>query len=48
MVRYRIPLPGIMWLGRGVDHSPPSRAEIRERVELFFYAPSGLSWSVVG
>jgi len=28
---------------RGVDHTPPSRAEINERVELNFYSPSGPS-----
>ena len=48
MVGYRISLPGIMWPGRSVDHPPPSRAEIKKRIELYFYAPSGPSWSVVG
>jgi hypothetical protein len=34
--------------GRGVDHPPPSSAEVKERVELYIYSPSGLSWSVLG
>jgi hypothetical protein len=28
--------------GRGVDHPPPSSAEVNERVELYLYSPSGL------
>jgi hypothetical protein len=27
---------------RGVDHPPPSKAEFKERVELYFYSPLGL------
>ena len=34
--------------GRGVDHPPPSNAEVKERVELYFYCPSGPSWPVLG
>jgi hypothetical protein len=34
--------PGVNWLGRGVDHPPPSRAEVKERVELYIYSPLGL------
>ena len=33
---------------RGVDQSPPSNAEVKERVELHFYSPSGTSLSVLG
>jgi hypothetical protein len=33
---------------RGVDHSPPFQAEVKERVELYLYFPSGLSWLVLG
>jgi len=33
---------------RGVDHPPPSSAEVKERVELYLYNPSGPSWPVVG
>jgi hypothetical protein len=28
--------------GRGVDHPPPSSAEVKERVELYLYFPLGL------
>ena len=34
--------------GRGVNHLMPSSAEVKERVELYFYSPSGPSWSVPG
>jgi hypothetical protein len=27
---------------------PPSSAEVKERVELYFYYSSGTSWPVVG
>jgi hypothetical protein len=30
--------------GRGVDHPPPSSAEVNERVKLCLYFPSGPSW----
>jgi len=33
------------WLG--VDHPPPSSAEVKERVELYLYSPSGPSWPVL-
>ena len=32
--------------GRGVDHPPPSRTEVRK--ELHLYSPFGLSWHVLG
>ena len=41
-------LPGVKRLGRGVDHPPPSGAEVKERVELNHYSPTGPSWSVLG
>jgi len=31
--------PGVKWPGRGVDHPPPSSAEVKERVELYLYSP---------
>ena len=34
--------------GCGADHPPPSSAEVRERVELYLYSPSGTSWPVLG
>ena len=39
---------GIKRPGRGVDHPPPSRAEVRERVVLYLYSPSGASWPFRG
>jgi hypothetical protein len=33
---------------RGFDHPPSSSAEVKERVELYLYSPSGLSWPVLG
>ena len=41
-------LPGVKRPGRGVDHPPPSRAEVKERVELYVYSSSGPSWPVIG
>jgi hypothetical protein len=38
----------IMWPGCGVDHLPPSSAEVKERVDVYFYSPSGPSWPVLG
>jgi len=39
---------GVKQPGRGVDHTPPSRAETEERVELYLYSSSGPSWPVLG
>jgi hypothetical protein len=40
--------PGVKRPGRGVDHPPPSSAEVKERVDLYLYSPSGPSWPVIG
>jgi hypothetical protein len=40
--------PGVKRPGRGVDHPPPSSAEVEGRVELYLYSPCGLSWPVLG
>ena len=40
--------PGIKRPERGVDNSPPSSTEVKERVELYLYSPSGPSWAVLG
>ena len=40
--------PGVKQPGRGVDHPPPSSAEVRERVQLHICSPSGPSWPVLG
>jgi hypothetical protein len=39
---------GVKRPGRGVDHPPPSSAEVKERVKLYLYSPSGPSWPVLG
>ena len=39
---------GVKWPGRGVDHPPPSSAEVKERVEQYLYFPSGPSWPLLG
>jgi len=41
------PFPGVKRLGRGIDHLPPSNAEVKERVELYLYSPSGPSGPVI-
>ena len=40
--------PGVKRPWRGVDHPPQSSAEVKERVELYLYSPSGPSWPVLG
>jgi hypothetical protein len=41
-------LSGVKRPGRGVDHPPPSSAEVKERVGLYLYSPSVPSWPVLG
>jgi hypothetical protein len=45
---YRVSFTGVKRPGRGVGHPPLSSAEVKERVELYLYSPSGPSWSVMG
>jgi len=40
--------PGVKRPGRGVDHLIQSIDEVKERVELYLYFPSGPSWPVLG
>ena len=40
--------PGVKRPGRDVDHPPPSSVEVKERVELYLYSPSGPSWPFKG
>jgi hypothetical protein len=35
--------PGVKRPGRGVDHPLPSSIEVKERIELYPYSPSGPS-----
>jgi len=34
--------------GDGINHPPPFSTEVKERVELHLYSPSGLSLPVLG
>jgi len=45
---YRVPYPGVKRLGLGIDHPSPPSAEVKARVELYLYAPSGPLWQVTG
>jgi hypothetical protein len=45
---YRVSFPGVKRPGRGADHPPSSSAEVKERVKLYLYSPSGPSWPVLG
>ena len=40
--------PGVKQPWPGLDHPPPPSAEVKGRVELYLYSPSGPSWPVVG
>jgi len=40
--------PGVKRPGRGVDHPPPSSAEVKGKVELYLYSTSGPWWPVIG
>jgi len=39
---------GVKQPGHGVDHPPPSSAEVKGRIELYLHSPSGPSWAVIG
>ena len=46
---YRVvPRGGVKRPERGVNHTFQSSAEIKERVELYFYSTTGSSWPVIG
>jgi len=45
--RNRVSFPGIKQPGRGVDHPPISKAEVKEIVELYLYSSFGPSWPVL-
>jgi hypothetical protein len=44
---YRGSFPGAKQLGRGVNQPPASIAVVKERIELYFYNLSVLSWHVI-
>jgi len=35
--------PGVKWPGRGIDHTPPSSAKVKERMGIYLCSPSGPS-----
>jgi len=39
---------GVKRPGCGIDHPLPPTAEVKERVELYLYSPSGPLWPVIG
>ena len=39
---------GVKRPGSGVDHLPPSSADVKERVQLHLFSPSGPLWPVLG
>jgi hypothetical protein len=39
---------GVKLPGRGVNHPPPSRSEVKEGVELYICSHCGSSWPVRG
>ena len=43
-----IPSSGVSLLGLGVDHPPTYSVEFKDRVDLYLYSHSGLSWSIIG
>ena len=43
-----VSIPGVKLPERGVDHTAPSGAEVKERVELYLYSPSGPSRRILG
>jgi len=40
--------PGVKRPRRVVDHPPPSSTEVKERVDIYLFYPSGPSWPVLG
>jgi hypothetical protein len=45
---YRVSLPGVKRPGRGLHQSPQSRADVKERVELYLYSAFGPSRPLLG
>ena len=44
---YRVSFPDSKWPGHGVNPPPPSRAEVKERLDLYPYFPFRPSWPVI-
>jgi len=45
---YKVSLPGAKQPTHGINHPPPSSAEVNKRVQMYFYLSSRFSWPVVG
>jgi hypothetical protein len=45
---FRISFSGLNRPGSSVNHPPQPGAEVKERVEFYFYSPSGPSWPIPG
>jgi hypothetical protein len=45
---YCVSCPGAKRPRRGFNHQTTSSAEVKDRVELYFYSPSEPSWPVIG
>ena len=45
---HRVSFPGLRRPGRGVNHPPPSSAEVKQRVGIYLYSHSGPSEPVTG
>jgi len=45
---YWVSFLGVKRPGRAIDHPTPSSTEVKKRVELYLYSPSGPSCSVLG
>ena len=43
-----VSFPVVKRPARGVDHTPPPRAEVKGRVKQYLYSPSMPSWPVLG
>ena len=41
-------LPEVKWPRSGTDNPSPLRTEVKERIELHIYSPSGPSWPITG
>jgi len=39
---------GLKRHGRGIDNRPTTNVEVNDKVELYFYSPSGPTWLVLG
>jgi hypothetical protein len=43
-----VSFPGLKWPGLGVEHPTLPITDVKEKVELYIYSPSGSSWVFYG